>query len=502
VNRRGFLKAAGATVAVSAVAEAAPAAAPGAASDVCFMSGRELARLIRTRRLSAREVMAAHLPRIARVNPRINAIVAKLDDDACLALADEADRRLGRGENVGPLHGLPFAFKDLEAAVGFPCTRGSPIYKDDRPTEDTVLVERLRKAGVVPIGKTNVPEFGMGSHTYNKVYGTTVNPYDLTKSAGGSSGGAGAALATGMLPLADGSDLGGSLRNPANFNNVVALRPTVGLVPVAPTPMPFVGFSVKGPMARSVADTAFLLSVMAGADPRDPGGYPSDSSVFAGRLDRDLKGVRVAWCPDLGGLPLDRRVRSVLQARRQTFEDLGCIVEDACPDLSGADKVFLDLRLWMSWSALGPVLEQHRDQMKPEAVWQIESGSRISSADIARAMAQHGEILERMRRFQDKYEFMACAVNQVPPFDATLDWPHEIEGVKMESYVAWMKSAYWITTTFRPAASVPAGFTTDALPVGIQIVGRYRDDVGVLQMAHAFEQATGFGRKQPTIAQA
>ena len=498
MNRRRFLKAAGATAAVSAVAPVAPAG-PDPSSDLCFLSGRELARLIRTRGLSAREVMAAHLQRIARVNPRINAIVAKLDDDACLALADEADRRLAGGGDVGALHGLPIAFKDTEAAVGFPWTRGSPIFKHDMPKEDTVLVERLRKAGAIPIGKTNVPEFAMGSHTYNKVYGTTLNPYDPTKSAGGSSGGAAAALATGLLPLADGSDLGGSLRNPANFNNVVALRPTVGLVPVAPSVLPFGGFAVKGPLARSVADTAFLLSVMAGYDPRDPGGYPSDPSVFAPPLDRDLKGVRVAWCPDLGGLPLDRRVRSVLQAQRKTFEDLGCIVEDACPDLSGVDETFLAIRLWTSWYALGPVLEKHRDQMKPEAIWQIESGSRVSAAEVARAMAQHGEILERMRRFQEKYEFLACAVNQVPPFDATLDWPHEIEGVKMENYVSWMKSAYWITTTFRPAASVPAGFTAEGLPVGIQIVGRYRDDLGVLQMAHAFEQATGFGLKRPAI---
>jgi len=214
-------------------------------SDLCFMSARELQSLIRTRKLSAHELMAAHLQQINRVNPKINAIVAKLDDDKCLALADEADRRLARGEKVGPLHGLPIAFKDTEAAIGFPFTGGSLIYKDYMPTEDTVLVERLRNAGVVPIGKTNVSEFGMGSHTYNKVYGTTVNPYDLTKSAGGSSGGAGAALAAGLLPVANGSDLGGSLRNPANFNNVVALRPTVGLVPMAPAPLPLIGFTVK-----------------------------------------------------------------------------------------------------------------------------------------------------------------------------------------------------------------------------------------------------------------
>jgi amidase len=368
------------------------------------------------------------------------------------------------------------------------------------PSEESVLVERLRKAGVLPIGKTNVPEFAMGSHTYNKVYGTTFNPYDLTKSAGGSSGGAAAALACGLLPIADGSDLGGSLRNPANFNNIVALRPTVGLVPTAPNQMPFVGFGVKGPMARSVADVAFLLSAIAGPDARDPASYPSDPEIFAKPLERSFKGVRVAWCPDLGKLPLDRRVRAALESQRRAFENLGCIVEEACPDLSGADKIFLDVRLWSSFNTLGPLLREHRNQMKPEAIWQIEAGSRVSATDLASAMIRHGELLERMRQFQSKYEFLLCAVNQVSPFEASLDWPKEIEGVKMENYVAWMKSAYWITTTFCPAISVPAGFTPEGLPVGIQIVGRHRDDFGVLQIAYAFEQATRIGEKRPAIA--
>jgi amidase len=469
-------------------------------SDLCFMSARELQSLIRARKLSAHELMAAHLRQINRVNPKINAIVAKLDDDTCLALADEADRRLARGEKVGPLHGLPIAFKETETAIGFPFTRGSTIYKDHMGAEDTVALERLRNAGVIPIGKTNAPEFALGSHTYNNVYGTTVNPYDVTKSAGGSTGGAGAALAAGLLPIADGADLAGSLRNPASFNNIVGLRPTVGLVPTAPTAFPLLGFTVKGPMARSVAEVALLLSVMAGADSRDPGCYPSEPRAFIQPPERSFKGVRVAWCPDLGELPLDRRVRAVLEARRNTFADLGCIVEEACPDLSGADQVFLDIRCWRSWNVLGPLLEKHRYQMKPEAVWEIEAGSRLSGADIGRAMIQHGKLMERMRRFQEKYEFMLCAVNQVPPFDATIDWPKEIEGVKMENYLAWMKSAYWITATFRPAISVPAGFTSEGLPIGIQIVGRYRDDLGVLQIAHAFEQATGFGRKRPAIA--
>ena len=471
-----------------------------AVHEICFASARELAAAIRARKISAREVMQAFLAQIDRLNPKINAIVAQLPDDTCLALADDADRRLVRGEPIGALHGLPFAFKELDPAVGFPMTRGSPIFKDFMPQEDSVLVERLRAAGVIPIGKTNISEFGMGSHSYNGIYGTTYNPYDLTKSAGGSSGGAGAALAAGMLPLASGSDLGGSLRNPANFNNVVALRPTVGLVPAAPTAMPFLGFTVKGPMARSVADVALLLSAMAGADQRDPLCYPSEPSRFAQPLARDFTGVRVAWSLDLGGLPLDQEVRRVLSKQRKTFQDLGCIVEDACPDLSDADEVFLTLRAWHYRHTLGYLLKDHRHEMKPEAVWQIESGNDLSGADVARAMERHGELMERMRRFNEKYEFLICAVNQVPPFDASSDWPHEIDGVRMESYLDWMKSAYWITTTFAPAISVPAGFTDKGLPVGIQIVGRYRDDFAVLQMAHAFEQSTGFGKKRPSLA--
>ena len=288
-----------------------------------------------------------------------------------------------------------------------------------RPT-DAVLVERLRHAGALGIGKTNVPEFGLGSHTYNEVYGTTRNPYDLTKSAGGSSGGAGAALAAGMLPIADGSDLGGSLRNPANFNNVVALRPSVGLVPTAPDPFPRLGFGVNGPMARSVADVAFLLGVMAGPDPRDPGCERSDPALLRGDLARDLRGLRVAWAPDLGGLPLDARVRAVLDARRATFEALGCIVEDTCPDLTAADDIFLTIRRWRTAAVYGPLLSQQRALMKPELVEEIEAGAALRGADVAAAMLRHGQLMERVRRFFDHHAVLLCAVNQVPPFDADL----------------------------------------------------------------------------------
>ena len=475
---------------------------PSSASDPCFLDARDLLERLRRRELSAREVMAAHLARIERINPQLNAIVALLDGDAALALADEADTRLLRGDPVGPLHGLPFAFKDMQPAVGFPCTMGSPILRNNRPLADSVLVERIRRAGALPIGKTNVPEFGLGSHTYNTVYGTTRNPWNLEKSAGGSSGGAGAALAARLLPLADGGDMGGSLRNPANFNNVVGFRPSPGIVPNAPSSLPFGSLTVSGPMARTVADAALLLSVIAGADARDPASLPIDAARFAEPLGRDFTGVRVAWCPDLGGLPLDRSVRTVLEARRAVFEELGCIVEEVQPDLRGADEVFLTLRAFSVAALLGALLESHRDQLKPEAIWNIEQGLALSGVDVGRAMTAQAALLDRMRRFFERYEFLLCAVNQVPPFDAALDWPKAIEGVAMEHYIAWMKSAYWITATLQPAISVPAGFTAEELPVGIQIVGRARDDRGVLELAHAFEAATGFGRRRPPLESA
>jgi amidase len=254
---------------------------------------------------------------------------------------------------------------------------------------------------------------------------------------------------------------------------------------------------VKGPMARTVDDASFLLSVIAGPDARDPACCPSDPSVFAKPLDRSFKGVRVAWSPDLGGLPLDSRVRDVLDRRRGIFEDIGCTVDEACPELADADEIFLTIRKWRSWATHGTLLGGCRTLLKREAEEEIEAGSRVSGPELATAMIRHSALLERMRRFEERYHFFVCAVNQVPPFDAAAEWPREIDGVRMEHYIEWMKSAYWVSATFRPAISVPAGFTTDGLPVGIQIVGRYRDDLGVLQLAHAFEQATGFGRIRP-----
>jgi amidase len=468
--------------------------------ELCLKSARELAALIQGRQISARDVMQAHLDQIARINPHVNAIVSTLPDEACVSLADDADRRLARGETVGPLHGLPIAFKDNQPVTGFPWTRGSRIFAHDVPRGESVFVSRLRAAGAIAIGKTNMSEFAMGSHTYNALFGRTRNPYDLTKSAGGSSGGAAVALATGMVPIADGNDLGGSLRNPANFNNLVGLRPTVGLVPTAPDPFPGIGFNVNGPLGRSVSDVAFLMSVMAGADPRDPDCFASDPTVFAESLDRDWRGTRIAWCPDLGGLPVDRRVREAIDQHRHTFEALGCSVEDACPDLGGADEIFLTIRGWRAAGILGPLLAEHRHLMKPEAIAEIERGQRIGRDEVEQALVRHRDVVTGVRRFQDRYPDTVCVVNQVPPFDVEIDWPKTVAGVSMHSYTDWMKSAYWISTTLCPAVSVPAGFTDEGLPVGLQIVGRYKDDIGVLQMAYAFEQATRVGERRPAIA--
>ena len=467
-------------------------------NDLVFTSARELARGIAAREASAREVMAAHLAQIERINPQVNAIVSMLPPERCLELADAADAAVMRGDELGPLHGLPIAFKDLEDAAGFPTTKGSPLHRENYPERDSALVERLRRAGVVPIGKTNVPEFGLGSHTYNTVFGPTRNPYDLSKSAGGSSGGAAVALATGMLPIADGSDMGGSLRNPGNFNNVVGYRPSAGLVPRWPADDPWLPLSVKGPLARSVDDIALLLEAMAGFDARDQLSYATARDAFHGPLDTDLSGKRIAWAPDLGGLPLDPRVRAVLELIRPVFEALGAEVVDDVPDLSGAEEAFKDLRAF-SLADMKADLDAHGGQLKPEAVWNIEQGLKLSALDVNLAMAKQAALFNRVSAFMERYDALVCAVNQVPPFPIEWAYPTEIDGVAMESYIDWMKTAYWITATRMPAISVPAGFSEDGLPVGVQIVGRYRGDRALLGIAQAFEGATRVAERRPAI---
>ncbi len=470
-------------------------------SEICFMPATKMVQRIQAGDLSCHDVMKAHLAQIERVNPKVNAIVTRIPDDELIARAKAADEQLAGGKSVGLLHGLPIAHKDLVPTRGIRTTMGSPIFKNHIPDHDGLIVERLKNAGAITIGKTNTPEFGAGSQTFNDVFGETLNPYDTTKTCGGSSGGAAVALACGMMPLADGSDMGGSLRNPGNFCNIVGLRPSPGRVPVWPNEVPWFPIPVQGPMGRTVQDVALMLSVIAGPDPRSPISIAEPGSLFARSLDRDFKGVRIAWSPDLGELPVDPRVTNVLESQRHVFEDLGCIVEEGQPDFSMADEIFKVWRSWYFELKLGELLKPHRDLMKDSVVWNIEQGHKLTGPQLGRAEIKRGELYQCMREFMQTHEFLICPVNQVPPFDVNCRWVQEINGVKMETYVDWMKSCYYITVTGLPAISVPCGFTPQGLPVGIQIVGRHNDDFGVLQLAHAFERATGVWTRHPTMAQ-
>jgi amidase len=469
------------------------------ASELCFMTATELARRLRTRELSAVEVMQAHLAQIERVNPRVNAIVTLLPERA-LAGARAADAALARGEPTGPLHGLPVAHKDLTLTRGIRTTFGSPIYRDFVPDTNALIVDRLQAAGAITIGKTNTPEFGAGSQTFNPVFGATLNPYDPTKTCGGSSGGAAVALACGMLPIADGSDLGGSLRNPASFCNVVGFRPAPGRVPTWPDLTAWFPLSVQGPMARTVEDVALLLSVMAGPDPRSPIAIAEPGERFARPLARDFRGVRLAWSRDLGGLPVDPRVTAALEGQRHVFGDLGAIVEEAEPDFAGADESFRAWRAWRFALAYADLLRDHRDQLKDTVIWNIEEGLRLTGPELGRAERLRTELYHRLRRFLERYEFLLLPVCQVPPFDVSQPYVTSINGQPLTTYLDWMRSCYYISATGLPAISVPCGFTPEGLPVGLQIVGRHQDDFGVLQLAHAFEQATGAGRRRPPVA--
>ena len=466
--------------------------------DLCFTTATELARLLREKKVSAKEVMEAHLAQIDRINPKVNAIVTLLAEQA-MNQASAADDALARGETVGPLHGIPIAHKDLVSTKGIRTTSGSPIFKDFIPDVDDLIVERLKKAGAITIGKTNTPEFGAGSQTYNTVFGETLNPYDTTKTCGGSSGGAAVALACGMQPIADGSDLGGSLRNPANFCNVVGFRPSPGRVPVWPTLASWYPLSVQGPMARTVEDVAYMLSVIAGPDPRSPIAIAEPGHTFKEPLKRDFKNVSIAWSRDLGGLPVDPRVTAVIDSQRHVFESLGCDVVDGEPDFSGADEAFKIWRAWKFELTFGPLIDEHREQIKETVIWNIEEGQKLSGPQIGKAEVRRSELYHRVREFMVRHEFLILPVNQVPPFDVKQPYVTEINGVKMETYMDWMKSCYYITVTGLPAISVPCGFTAEGLPVGVQIVGRHQDDRGVLQLAYAFEQATALWKQKPAL---
>ena len=468
-------------------------------AEIVFLDARRLAALLARRELSVVAVLDAFLGQIERLNDRVNAIVTRRPVVELRAEAAAADRRLASGEELGPLHGVPMAIKDLSLTRGLHTTFGSLVYRDFVPASDELYVERCRSAGAIFIGKTNTPEFGAGSQTFNAVFGTTRNPYDLTKTSGGSTGGGAAALASGMLPVADGTDLGGSLRNPASFCNVVGFRPSPGRVPRL-NARAGDSLGVHGPMARSVADVAWLLSVMAGPDPRDPLSLPEPGAMFLAPLERDFHGTRVAWSGNLGRYPVEAAVTRVCNSARPVLVQLGCEVANDEPDLDGVDELFQTLRAHGYAQSHRRDLERHRSLLKDTVVWNIERGLALTSEDHARAAAIKLALDARVAAFFEHYDFLALPVVQVAPFAVERQWVREIEGVPMPTYIDWMATCYAISCTGLPAISVPCGFTPDGLPVGLQIVGRRGRDFEVLQLAHAFEQATHHALRRPPLA--
>lgn len=466
--------------------------------DLCHRPATELARMIATREVSARELLHAHLERIEAVNPAVNAIVTLVQEQA-EQKAGEADQATAAGRRTGPLHGLPVVHKDLTETKGIRTTYGSPAKADNVPNVDSIVVERLTGAGAITLGKTNTPEWGTGSQTFNPVFGATRNPYALDRTAGGSSGGSAAALAAGMAPIADGTDMGGSLRNPASFCNVVGLRPSVGRVPVWPSADPHFTFAVAGPMARTVSDVALLMQVLSGPDRRWPYSHAVPATAFAAPLERDFARVKVAWSTDLGGLSVEEAVRDTMLPARQLLAELGCSVVDDAPQLTDAEDVFRTWRAWYYALTLGDLYREQPSQLGASAAWNVEGGLALTGADLGRAQRKRTALVGRMHEFFSGYEFLVTLVSQVTPFDVNQPFPAAVAGQESETYLDWMRSAYWISATGHPAASVPFGFTEQGLPVGIQIVGRAGDEVGVLQLGYAVEQATQTWRRRPPL---
>ena len=465
-----------------------------AATDIPAMTAVGLAQAIRAKKVSCVEVMGAYLDRIERLNPQANAIVALQDRGDLMKQAAARDADLAAGKPIGLLHGFPHAFKDLQPAKGIRFTQGSPVFRDTIATVDSLPVERVKAAGAVVIGKTNTPEFGLGSNTFNPVYGITRNAYDPSRTSGGSSGGAAVALALDMVPLADGSDYGGSLRNPAGWNNVYGFRTTIGRVPLAGRDVWLPSMGVNGPMARNLADLALLLSVQAGFDPRAPLSMDGAGDVFRGSLAGDLKGKRIAWAGDFGGqIPNDPGVLEVCQAALKTFEAIGCHVEPAWPDYP-VEKVWQAFIRLRGWQQGGNLLDIYNDParrglLKAEAVFEVETGAKLSAYDATAASLVRTEWTRAVAKLFERFDYIVLPTAQVFPFAAELDWPKTVGGRSMRTYHEWMQAVCLITMSGCPALAAPAGFNAAGLPMGIQIVGPQHQELACLKLAAAYEAA-------------
>lgn len=471
-----------------------------AKNQLWMWSATDLAGGIRRGDISAVEVTRAHLERIEAVNDRINAVVTLVPDQA-LEQAQEVDKARAKGRPLGPLAGIPIAHKDLTPTKGIRTTYGSPRFKDFVPNQDAVIIQRIKQAGAVSLGKTNTPEWGAGSQTFNSIFGVTRNPFDLTKTCGGSSGGAAAALAARMIPLADGTDLGGSLRNPASFCNVVGFRTTPGLVPIVPSDNPHDPLPIAGPMARNIDDCALLLGVMSGVHPKAPqSDRPSvDFSLPLNPLNRP---VTVGFNPEIGGqLPIDDGVVSSLRSNRQHLIDAGCQLTDACPDLTGGGEAFHVLRAAAFAKRHSEGVASYPDAYKSTILWNVEAGLKLTEQDIHRAEATKRSLLARFLSFFQKHDFLILPVVQVLPFDHRLEYPTRIGDHAMNSYIDWMQSCSIISLTGLPALSLPFGFSPTGLPVGIQIIGQPGADLGVLQLAKHIESQHPVWREVPRLEQ-
>ena len=457
------------------------------------------AAAVRDRRISAVELLDEHVRRIAAVNPVINAVVT-LDTERAREAAEDADRALAAGSLLGALHGLTVAIKDTEDTEGLRTTYGSPILADNVPTRDALVVERVRAAGGIVIGKTNVPELATGSHTVNAVFGATANPYGLSRSAGGSSGGAAAALATGMTALATGSDMGGSLRNPAAFCNVVGLRPSTGRVPTWPSANVWQTMLINGPMGRTVDDVALLLSVLAGEDERVPLSLPGNGSDFARLPDGGLEGLRVGWSRTLDGLDIATDISSVLEADGRTgLAECAFEITDVEPPIGDYDDVFRVLRGSDFAQSFGGMVDEHPDLVGQLVTENVSYGRSLTTEDIARAHVRRTELYDRFRSVFEHIDVLAAPATAVAAFDAAQPWVVDIDGVPQEDYLQWMRTAWRITPTGFTALSVPCGFTPEGLPVGLQLIAPPRAELLLLRVARAFEQRRPAWRRRPSL---
>ena len=469
--------------------------------DLCFVPAVELVRLYRARKISPLEVMQAVLARIDAVNPTVNAYVTVARESA-LAAARRATQAFGRrGAPLPPLHGVPVSIKDLTATKGIRTTWGSLAYRDHVPEKDDLVVERLKAAGAIVVGKTNTPEFGAGGNTFNALFGATRNPWNPALTSGGSSGGAAVAVACGMGPIAQGTDLGGSVRVPASFCGVLGFRPTPGLVPAYPRTLAWDTLSVTGPLARTVGDVALMLAAIAGPDDRAPISYESDTSQFARAVRApSVKGWRIAWSQDLNGLlPVDEEVAAVAQSALRVFRALGAKVEIASPDFSGMKEIVRGTRAVTMVALQADKLPGWRERLQKDLVRDIDQGLTATARDVARSEMLRSALWQRVREFMASRELLVLPTVAVPPFPVEQPYPTEINGKTLDDYTEWFYLTYGITLTGLPAISVPCGFTQNGLPVGLQIVGRRRQEAAVLRAAAAYEAAAPWASCLPPV---